>query len=351
MSTKKLNLMVLICSTRPGALGPQVAQWFIRTATPLARQLGAELEPVSVTDLALPFLDEAEHPATGLYEQAHTREWSAMVEHADGFIVVTPEYNYGMPAALKNALDYLSGEWAWKPVGFICYGHTSAGTRSVQHARQVTTTLRMVSASALTALRISEVFRYGCIQTNPKLESSNKKVLREVVRLAHALRPMREAESAPTGPVPGSYVRPLAADDAHDVVILQRCCWVDEALANQTLDIAALHENEDAVRAWLREWTVVGLWRDGRLLGMARGIRDGLDWRIGRLAVTPDLRGKGVGRWLLRHIEQAKPAACERQILSTGSRSLHNINLYESEGYRQEQDASGVVTLVKPAAC
>src|SRR5690606_10563387 len=119
MSTKKLNLMVLICSTRPGALGPQVAQWFIRTATPLARQLGAELEPVSVTDLALPFLDEAEHPATGLYEQAHTREWSAMVEHADGFIVVTPEYNYGMPAALKNALDYLSGEWAWKPVGFI----------------------------------------------------------------------------------------------------------------------------------------------------------------------------------------------------------------------------------------
>lgn len=349
MSTKKLRLMVLISSTRPGALGPEVAQWFIRTANPLARQLDAELEAVSLTDMALPFLDETEHPSTGLYEHAHTREWSAMVKRADGFIVVTPEYNYGMPATLKNALDYLSSEWAWKPVGFICYGHTSAGTRSVQHAKQVTATLRMVSASALTALRIDDTFLDGRIQANPKLENANNRVLKEVVRLAHALRPMREAESATTGPVPSSYVRPLSADDAQEVIVLQRCCWVDEALANRTLDIAALHESEDAVRTWLREWTAVGLWRDGRLLGMARGIRNGREWEIGRLAVAPGFRGKGVGRWLLRHIEQAKPATCDRQTLSTGSQSLHNISLYESEGYERTQDAAGVVTLVKLA--
>ena len=48
--------------------------------------------------------------------------------------MVTPKYTYGMPATLKNALDYLSREWAWKPIGFVSYGHTSAGTRSVQHA-------------------------------------------------------------------------------------------------------------------------------------------------------------------------------------------------------------------------
>src|SRR5262245_52929864 len=141
MSTKSVRILVLVCSTRPGSLGPEVARWLTETVSPRAAELGAELVPVSMADLGLPFLDEEEHPSSGVYRQEHTLRWSAMVDAADGFIAVTPEYNYGMPATFKNALDYLGREWAWKPMGFVSYGNTSAGTRSVQHAKQVITTL------------------------------------------------------------------------------------------------------------------------------------------------------------------------------------------------------------------
>src|SRR6185312_6494228 len=104
MSTKPARVLVLICSTRPGALGPLVAQWLIEAATPRAATLGVELVPVALGELNLPFLDEEEHPSSGVYQHEHTRRWSAIVDAADGFIAVTPEYNYGMPATLKNAL-------------------------------------------------------------------------------------------------------------------------------------------------------------------------------------------------------------------------------------------------------
>ncbi len=152
MTTKRLRIVVLVCSTRPGALGPAVGRWLTETLATSAGLLGADLVPVAVGDLGLPFLDEEEHPSTGVHEHEHTRRWSRIVDGADGFVFVTPEYNYGMPATLKNALDYLGPEWAWKPAGFVSYGHTSAGTRAVQHAKQVVTTLRLVPLGATVAI-------------------------------------------------------------------------------------------------------------------------------------------------------------------------------------------------------
>ncbi|GAA1642779.1 bifunctional NAD(P)H-dependent oxidoreductase/GNAT family N-acetyltransferase [Actinoplanes couchii] len=329
-------MLVLTCSTRPGALGPSVAQWFTDTVGPDT----AELVPVALADLDLPFLDEEEHPSTGVYRQEHTRRWSAMVDAADGFVVVTPEYNYGMPAALKNALDYLSREWAWKPIGFVSYGHTSAGTRAVQHAKQVVTTLRMVPLGATVAIRIGT-------PADPARDAAAVGLLDELVRLAHALRPMRRESSA--GPLPGSRTTRLTADDAADVTVLQRCCWVDEALQNDTLDIPALHESVDEVRAWLPDWTTTGLWIGGRLVGMVRTRRTGTDWHIGRLAVTPDLRGRGVGRWLLHTAESAADPDCTRILLSTGAKSHRNIALYQREGYvtRTPPGSGAVLHLAK----
>ena len=115
-------------STRPGRLAPAVAD--CRRGDRLeATGSGATVEVADLADLGLPLLDEPEHPASGAYAHEHTRSWSRRVAAADAFVVVTPEYNYGMPAALKNAFDFLYHEWAWKPVGFVSYGNTSAGTR------------------------------------------------------------------------------------------------------------------------------------------------------------------------------------------------------------------------------
>ncbi|MEV4259376.1 NAD(P)H-dependent oxidoreductase, partial [Spirillospora sp. NPDC049652] len=272
MSTKTLRVLVLVCSTRPGALGPAVGRWLVDAVAPRAAELGAELVPLSIGDLGLPFLDEEEHPSSGVYRNEHTRRWSAIADAADGFVVVTPEYNHGMPATLKNALDYLGPEWAWKPVGFVSYGNTSAGTRSVQHAKQVVTTLRMVPLGATVAIRIGDAVQEGRLRPDAARDEAAAGLLDELVRVSRALRPMRDRirPGSVPGPLPGSYARPLTPDDAPEVTVLQRACWVDEAVVNDTLAIPPLHESLDEVREWLAAWRTTGLWLDGRLLGMVR---------------------------------------------------------------------------------
>jgi NAD(P)H-dependent FMN reductase/GNAT superfamily N-acetyltransferase len=345
------RVLVLVCSTRPGALGPVIGEWLTDALATRAEELAADLVPVSLADLDLPFLDEEEHPSTAVYSQEHTRRWSAMVDAADGFIVVTPEYNYGMPATLKNALDYLSREWAWKPVGFVSYGNTSAGTRSVQHAKQVVTTLRLVPLGATVPIRIADAVEDGRLRADSRRDDAALSMLDELVRVARALHPMRDREQggALPGPIPGSYLRRLTPEDAAEVAVLQRCCWVDEAISNDTLMIAALHESLEQVGEWLDTWHAWGLWQDGRLLGMIRARRVGDEWHVGRLGVVPDLRGRGVGRWLLRVAEDNRAADCCRIVLHTGARSRANVSFYESEGYQlaAHSDEPGAVRLDK----
>lgn len=350
MTTKRARVLLLVCSSRPGALGPAVGQWLADTLAAHADLLDVDLVPVAIGDLHLPFLDEEVHPSTGIHHHEHTRRWSSLVEGADGFVFVTPEYNYGMPATLKNALDYLGPEWAWKPAGFVSYGHTSAGTRAVQHAKQVVTTLRLVPLGSTVALRIADAMREDRFAPAARHAEAAEGLLEELVRVSRALAPLRErahADASP-GPLPGSYTRRLGPDDAPEVTVLQRCCWVEEALANDTLAIPALHESPEDVRAWLNDWHTTGLWRDGRLLGMVRTRRTGADLHIGRLAVAPDLWGLGVGRWLLRRAEAAGEG-CRRIILSTGAASHRNLTLYQQQGYAPLADArdDGVVGLAK----
>ncbi|QIP87851.1 GNAT family N-acetyltransferase [Streptomyces sp. Tu 2975] len=350
MTTKRLRVVVLVCSTRPGALGPAVGEWLTETLAASADMFDADLVPLAIGDLGLPFLDEEEHPSTGVHDHEHARRWSRIVDGADGFVFVTPEYNYGMPATLKNALDYLGPEWAWKPVGFVSYGHTSAGTRAVQHAKQVVTTLRLVPLGATVAIRIAEAMHDDRFAPAARHADAAEGLLSELVRVSRALAPLREHGRADSvaGPLPGSYARRLGPDDAPEVTVLQRCCWMEEALANDTLAIPALRESPDEVRTWLADWHTTGLWRDGRLLGMVRTRRDGADLHVGRLAVAPDLWGLGVGRWLLRRAESAGEG-CRRIVLSTGAASHRNLTLYQGQGYAPLPDApdEGVVGLVK----
>jgi GNAT superfamily N-acetyltransferase len=124
--------------------------------------------------------------------------------------------------------------------------------------------------------------------------------------------------------------------------VLQRCCWVQEAVANDTLDIAALHESIDDVRRWIAEWETwcLRLSGDGqhdsqsrRLVGAVRARSEHERWEIGRLMVAPDQAGRGIGRWLLSFIESRAPEAATHFSLFTGSRSSRNIAIYELAGY------------------
>lgn len=141
MTTRRPVLQVTTASTRPGRVGPAFATWF----SAIAREHAAfDVVDVDLLAVGLPFLDEPRHPKFGDYQHQHTKDWSATVARADAFVFVTPEYNYGYNAVLKNAIDFLHAEWRDKAVGFVAYGGVGAGTRAIQQLKQVVTTLRMV---------------------------------------------------------------------------------------------------------------------------------------------------------------------------------------------------------------
>lgn len=186
------RLAVIIASSRPGRVAQPVAEWFTEVA---AQHGGFEVDVLDLAEIDLPFLDEPSHPRLRQYEHQHTIEWSARVAAADAFVVVTPEYNYAMPAILKNALDYLHHEWAYKPVAFVSYGGVSAGTRSVQMAKQVVTTLRMFPIPEAVAIPFVHQFLDDeqRLVPNEVMEGAAKAVLDELVSVEAALRPLRRA--------------------------------------------------------------------------------------------------------------------------------------------------------------
>ncbi len=136
-----LELKIIIASTRPGRKGPAVGKWIYD----LASKKGTfNVDLVDLAEVNLPMMDEPNHPRIQQYQHDHTRVWSQRIAAADAIIIVTSEYNYGYPAPLKNALDYLYNEWNYKPVAFVSYGGVAAGTRAVQALKQVVTALNMM---------------------------------------------------------------------------------------------------------------------------------------------------------------------------------------------------------------
>src|SRR4051794_18062747 len=113
------KLLIIIASTRPGRVGLPVAQWFEGRAR---EHGGFDVSVADLAEIALPFMDEPSHPRLRRYTKQHTMAWSEIVARADAFAFVMPEYNYGLTAPLKNAIDSLHVEWAYKPLGIVSYG-------------------------------------------------------------------------------------------------------------------------------------------------------------------------------------------------------------------------------------
>jgi NAD(P)H-dependent FMN reductase len=184
------RLRIIIASTRPGRVGLPVADWF----EPIAVAHGGfDVERTDLAELRLPFMDEPNHPRLRRYTQAHTRAWSATVEASDAFVFVMPEYNFGMNAPLKNALDYLHGEWHEKPVGFVAYGGVAAGTRAVQMTKLVMSSLKLVPLFEAVYIPFvaSMIDDEGALQANEVMEKAAVAMLDELVRVEAALRPLR----------------------------------------------------------------------------------------------------------------------------------------------------------------
>ena len=134
-------LKIITSTTRPGRKGIAIANWI----TSVAQQSGRfNTELLDLAVINLPLMDEPFHPRQRNYQHEHTRKWSASIDSADAFIIVLSEYNFGFPAPIKNALDFLFHEWKYKPVAFVSYGGVSGGLRSTQMLKQVVTALSMM---------------------------------------------------------------------------------------------------------------------------------------------------------------------------------------------------------------
>lgn len=134
--------------------------------------------------------------------------------------------------------------------------------------------------------------------------------------------------------LPGSHISTFSANDLAELVVLQRCCWVQEALLNDTLDIPALRESHAEVLDWAQSWTTLTTRSNGRLVAAVRGRSEGPRWHVGRLMVAPDLAGTGIGSALLRVIEGLAPPQTSEFVLFTGRKSERNIRFYQRAGYR-----------------
>ena len=182
-------LTVIVGSIRPGRAGQPITEWF----TDRARAHGGfDVEVADLAKIRLPLMEEPNHPVLRQYIHPHTHKWSAQIDRADAIVFVTPEYNFGYPATIKNAIDYLHQEWQDKPAGFVSYGAVSAGTRAVQQLKQIITTLKMVPV--LDSVNIpfhTQFIQDGQFHANDALEEAATDMLNELLRLDGALRTLR----------------------------------------------------------------------------------------------------------------------------------------------------------------
>jgi len=136
----KINLKVILGSTREGRLGIKVFEWAKKM---LAAHKEFETEFIDLKDWPIPFYNFAGSPAYGPLDSDIVKRFTAKIAEGDAFLVVTPEYNHGYTAVLKNAMDHVYKEWNNKPIAFISYGGMVGGSRAVEQLRQVAIELQM----------------------------------------------------------------------------------------------------------------------------------------------------------------------------------------------------------------
>lgn len=189
-----IKIQVILGSTRQNRFSEKPGSWILEK---LKTTAGIEAELIDLRNYSLPFFDEPISPAMsgGKYTLDLASKWAERIGEADGYIFVSPEYNHGYSAVLKNALDYVYKEWNKKPVAFVSYGGVSAGTRSVQQLKQVVLELQMIPIR--NAVHISNYWSLldekGNLKTD-SLEDGARMMIEQLIWWAEKLKVIRETE-------------------------------------------------------------------------------------------------------------------------------------------------------------
>jgi len=210
-----IRVGIVVGSTRPGRRAAAVAEW-VERVTRRHPEFAAGSASVAMVDLAeqsLPLLDEPAPAMFGNYLHSHTRRWSELISSFDALVIVTPEYNHSVPAALKNAIDFLYAEWNDKAVGLVGFG-VQGGTRAVDHLRLVLAEVRAVVVPTQISLSVFTEFDFtgfdladptaaGVLRPGDGQESTVTTMIDEVLAWSKAMG-VREPGRAATQATPAS---------------------------------------------------------------------------------------------------------------------------------------------------
>ena len=194
MTSQRPRIGIVIGSTREGRFGEKPAHWIHQIAE---QRTDLDFELIDLREHPLPFFNETMSPAWAPPKNEAAQRWAARLAALDGLIVVTPEYNHGPSAVLKNALDYANKEFNRKPIGFVGYGGVGAA-RAVEQLRLVAVELQM--APVRNAVHIGMVEFLGIWQQGksfedyPHLAQAAGALLDDIVWWARALKTARQAQ-------------------------------------------------------------------------------------------------------------------------------------------------------------
>jgi NAD(P)H-dependent FMN reductase len=186
------KLKIISSTVRPGRKGPIIARWITEAAL---KHGNFEAELLDLGEINLPLMNEPIHPRMKQYEHEHTKNWSSKIEEADAFIFVTAEYDYSYPAPLKNALEYLVHEWAYKPAGIVSYSiGPFAGVRAVVNLKNDLLSLRTIAlAEAVNIPAINQFIGEDDIFIpNELITNSATLMLNQLVRWVKGLKSIKE---------------------------------------------------------------------------------------------------------------------------------------------------------------
>jgi len=135
----KPKIAIIISTTRAARFGEKPAKWIHSIAS---ARTDMSVELIDLRDYPMPFFDEVASNMWAPSKNEVAQRWQKKVAEFDGYIFVTAEYNRGVPAVLKNALDYAYPEWIRKPAAYVGYGSVGAA-RSIEHLRLICVELQM----------------------------------------------------------------------------------------------------------------------------------------------------------------------------------------------------------------
>ncbi len=170
---------IIIGSVRDGRVGEFIAKHYFELAS---KHTNVAFDLIDLKQINLPLLNEPYPAAANNYKYQHTKDWSKIISEYKGFVVITPEYNHGYPAALKNAFDYLYLEWKDKPIVLVGYGYSSSGGSATMQLKPVLQNLNLKHIDADILINLNLNLKDGLFVTSELLDNQINTQIEQLIK-------------------------------------------------------------------------------------------------------------------------------------------------------------------------